>query len=158
MRLISLFSRFQRRNVTVTLLLSLTSIVLFVAIVAVRAGQHPQDQDRDDHEQSDDSAFHGIHKIKHIIIIMQENRSFDTYFGTYPGADGIPTKHGEFTVCVPDPAAGNCVVPFHNSQDSNGGGPHGAPSAVADIDGGKMDGFIDQAEKASKGCLDPNNP
>ena len=30
-----------------------------------------------------------IHKIKHIIMIMQENRSFDTYFGTYPGADGI---------------------------------------------------------------------
>ena len=32
----------------------------------------------------------GIHKIKHVIIIEQENRSFDSYFGTYPGADGIP--------------------------------------------------------------------
>ena len=32
----------------------------------------------------------GIHKIKHIIVIEQENRSFDSYFGTYPGADGIP--------------------------------------------------------------------
>ena len=31
-----------------------------------------------------------IHKIKHVVVIMQENRSFDTYFGTYPGADGIP--------------------------------------------------------------------
>jgi phospholipase C len=30
----------------------------------------------------------GIHKIRHVIIIMQENRSFDSYFGTYPGADG----------------------------------------------------------------------
>src|SRR5947208_9328988 len=29
-------------------------------------------------------------KIKHVIIIMQENRSFDEYFGTFPGADGIP--------------------------------------------------------------------
>src|SRR4029077_17351841 len=28
----------------------------------------------------------GIHKIKHVIVIMQENRSFDSYFGTYPGA------------------------------------------------------------------------
>ena len=27
----------------------------------------------------------GIHKIKHVIIIMQENRSFDSYFGTFPG-------------------------------------------------------------------------
>ena len=33
----------------------------------------------------------GIHKIKHVVIIMQENRSFDSYFGTYPGADGIPS-------------------------------------------------------------------
>ncbi len=32
----------------------------------------------------------GIHKIKHVIVIQQENRSFDSYFGTYPGADGIP--------------------------------------------------------------------
>ena len=32
----------------------------------------------------------GIHKIKHVVIVMQENRSFDSYFGTYPGADGIP--------------------------------------------------------------------
>ena len=31
----------------------------------------------------------GIHKIQHIVIITQENRSFDQYFGTYPGADGI---------------------------------------------------------------------
>jgi len=28
--------------------------------------------------------------IKHVIVIMQENRSFDTYFGTFPGADGLP--------------------------------------------------------------------
>ena len=34
----------------------------------------------------------GIHKIKHVIIVMQENRSFDSYFGTYPGADGIPMR------------------------------------------------------------------
>ena len=32
----------------------------------------------------------GIHKIRHIVIITQENRSFDSYFGTFPGADGFP--------------------------------------------------------------------
>src|SRR5204863_631952 len=36
----------------------------------------------------------GIHKIKHVVVIMQENRSFDTYFGTYPGANGIPMQNG----------------------------------------------------------------
>src|SRR5436305_14585750 len=33
-------------------------------------------------------AAGGIHKIQHVVVIMQENRSFDSYFGTYPGADG----------------------------------------------------------------------
>ncbi len=99
-----------------------------------------------------------IHKIKHIIVIMQENRSFDTYFGTFPGADGIPLKNGVPTVCVNDPLTGQCVRPFHDSQDLNHGGPHGAANAVADIDGGKMDGFIAQAEKGKGSCTDPDNP
>jgi hypothetical protein len=41
----------------------------------------------------------GIHKIKHVIVIEQENRSFDSYFGTYPGAIGIPMKHGVPAIC-----------------------------------------------------------
>ena len=38
---------------------------------------------------------------------MQENRSFDSYFGTYPGADGLPRRDGHFTVCSPDPRPGS---------------------------------------------------
>jgi phospholipase C len=104
------------------------------------------------------TAASGLSKIKHIVIIMQENRSFDSYFGTFPGADGIPMSNGVPTVCVPDPKAGTCVAPFHDSADLNQGGPHGAASAAADIDGGKMDGFIAQAEAAKSGCKDPNDP
>jgi phospholipase C len=88
----------------------------------------------------------GIHRIKHVVIIMQENRSFDSYFGTYPGADGIPPG-----VCVLDPMSGGCVAPFHDSADQNYGGPHGAAAASADIDGGHMDGFVAQAEQGA-GC------
>ena len=44
----------------------------------------------------------GIHKIRHFVVIMQENRSFDSYFGTFPGADGIPSRHGVPTVCSRD--------------------------------------------------------
>ncbi len=104
------------------------------------------------------SASDDIHKIAHVVVIMQENRSFDSYFGTYPGADGIPMADGQPTVCVPDPAANSCVKPFHNSADVNGGGPHGQANASADVNGGKMDGFVAQAEQARKGCTDPNNP
>ena len=104
------------------------------------------------------SAEIGIHKIKHIIVIMQENRSFDSYFGTFPGADGIPMQNGVPTVCVNDPSTGQCVKPYHNPNDLNGGGPHGAANARADINGGKMNGFIAQAEKGRKGCLNSTNP
>jgi phospholipase C len=103
----------------------------------------------------------GIHKIKHVIVIMQENRSFDHYFGTYPGADGIPRDpNGEFAVCVPDPAKDVCQRPYHDANDLNAGGPHGEANATADIARGKMDGFIAQAENARRqGCKqNPNDP
>ncbi|HLJ03301.1 MAG TPA: alkaline phosphatase family protein [Solirubrobacteraceae bacterium] len=98
----------------------------------------------------------GIHKIRHVIIIMQENRSFDSYFGTYPGADGIPMRNGVPTVCVPDPAAGRCVRPYHDSLNRNQGGPHGYVNAEADINRGAMNGYVAQAEHA--GTCAPNDP
>jgi phospholipase C len=89
----------------------------------------------------------GIHKIKHVIIVMQENRSFDSYFGTYPGADGIPMRHGKPAVCVPNPTGG-CVRPYHDVSDLNGGGPHAESNAVADVNRGRMNGFIRQRDVA----------
>ncbi len=44
------------------------------------------------------SAGEGLQKIKHIVFLIKENRSFDTYFGTFPGADGATlgrTSHGK---------------------------------------------------------------
>ena len=82
----------------------------------------------------------GIHLIRHVVVIMQENRSFDSYFGTYPGADGIP-KH----VCVPDPLTNHCVRPYHDTANRNFGGPHDHRDAVRDIAGGAMNGFVAQA-------------
>ena len=93
-----------------------------------------------------------IHLIKHVIVIMQENRSFDTYFGTYPGAVGIPMSGGTPSVCVPDPAAGGCVQPFHNTADKELGGPHGAASYTADVAHGALNGFVSQQERARPGC------
>jgi len=101
---------------------------------------------------SSDTLAQAQQKIKHIVIIMQENRSFDEYFGTYPGADGIPMQNGVPTVCSNDPKTSQCIKPYHNPNDVNSGGPHGASSATADIDGGKMDGFVGQFRDASKAC------
>jgi phospholipase C len=87
----------------------------------------------------------GIHLIQHVVVIMQENRSFDSYFGTYPGADGIPND-----VCVPDPAGVGCVRPYHDTADRNAGGPHDHDNAVRDIAGAAMNGFVGQAESGRR--------
>jgi phospholipase C len=97
-------------------------------------------------------------RIKHVIVIMQENRSFDSYFGTYPGADGLPMQNGTPTVCLPDAATGTCMRPYVDHADVNSGGPHGEANAAADINGGKMDGFVQEAQKAKGRCADPNDP
>ncbi|MFL5823378.1 MAG: alkaline phosphatase family protein [Solirubrobacteraceae bacterium] len=93
-------------------------------------------------------APRGIHKIRHVVIIMQENRSFDSYFGTYPGADGIPGLAGNpgKIPCVPDPQRGDCQKPYHNFHDVNDGGPHMAVDARLDINRGKMNGYIRAVE------------
>src|SRR5207248_1097878 len=102
----------------------------------------------------------GIHKIRHVVVIMQENRSFDTYFGTYPGADGIPMSNGVPTVCVPDPKTNACQRPYHDPANLNLGGSHQQDDAVDDVDGGAMDGFIARARAGqSAQCVaDPQNP
>ncbi len=71
---------------------------------------------------------------------MQENRSFDSYFGTYPGADGIPAG-----ITIPDPVTGAPVTPYHNTDYVDFNGPHDSADAQADINSGKMDGFLKQA-------------
>ena len=54
------------------------------------------------------------------------------------------------SACVPNPLTNQCIKPLHNPNDKNDGGPHGESNATADINGGKMDGFIQQEQKGSK--------
>ena len=91
------------------------------------------------------TALVGIHKIRHVIVIMQENRSFDEYFGTFPGADGIPAG-----VCLPDPRRGGCKKPYADHHDHNFNEPHGAGGFYADVNGGYMNGFVAESEKFCK--------
>lgn len=77
--------------------------------------------------------------IKHFVYIIQENITFDHYFGTYPGADGIP--NGAKFAYKPD--GPKEVAPFHLSatsipHDLN----HSWQAAHVAYDGGKMDGFL----------------
>jgi phospholipase C len=137
--------RTPRSKGTVGLIGGLTIAAMVTAIVAVNTG-NPF------HGTRADAADIGIQKIKHVIVIMQENRSFDSYFGTFPGADGIPMTNGVPTVCNPDPAKGTCVKPYVNHQDVTGGGPHGGGSHKTAVNGGLMNGFVTAVENAKAYC------
>ena len=93
-------------------------------------------------------------KLEHLIFIVQENRSFDHYFGTYPGANGIPTDaNGNFSVCVPDPWQGKpCVHPYVTHASQFDGGPHDEHAAMVDIDRGRMDGFARALDARGTKC------
>ncbi len=79
--------------------------------------------------------------IKHVIIVMQENRSFDNFFGTYPGAIGIPAG-----LCMPvDPndTSLGCIKPFLSTNPiTYPDMPHGYQSSIISYDQGRMDGFV----------------
>ena len=102
----------------------------------------------------DPGSIAGLHKLKHLIFIVQENRSFDHYFGTYPGADGIPTQ----APCLPSQwYPSQCFTPYPNHQDSNQGGPLLIAYQTQDIDGGKMDGFvIGREQQLGQKCVPPH--
>ena len=77
--------------------------------------------------------------IKHFVYIIQENISFDHYFGTFPGANGIP-KGARFAY---QPGQAPSVAPFHLTEthiphDLN----HSWQAVHVSENGGKMDGFL----------------
>jgi phospholipase C len=97
-------------------------------------------------------------KIKHVIIVIQENRSFDNFFATFPGADGTTTGKA---AAMPGSIANSCPVPirkpttipltevdlFGKGFPSSYGYPtnedlnHVHSGFQIDRDQGKMDGF-----------------
>lgn len=53
--------------------------------------------------------------IQHVIVIMQENHSFDNYFGTYPTADGTLLDATTIHLQPVDGLTSNVCVPYHTS-------------------------------------------
>jgi phospholipase C len=79
-------------------------------------------------QQSFALTANGGNPIQHVVIIVQENHTFDNYFGTFPGANGVKN----------DPPS---VHPFHLA------GPivdlcHSSACAHDAYNKGKMDNFL----------------
>ncbi|HLA92391.1 MAG TPA: alkaline phosphatase family protein [Actinomycetota bacterium] len=93
-------------------------------------------------------------RIEHLVFIVQENRSFDHYFGTFPGAEGIPMRDGRPTSCAQDPILDECVPPYHTREQLQEGGPHAQRHSQVDVNGGRMDGFIQAVVDSPIYCAD----
>ncbi|HEY1654231.1 MAG TPA: alkaline phosphatase family protein [Candidatus Tumulicola sp.] len=74
---------------------------------------------------------HSASPIQHVIVIMQENRSFDNFFYDFPGANGASSGMGHGVQYTLQP------LPLAWSPDQY----HSHWQFLEDFDGGKNDGF-----------------
>jgi phospholipase C len=82
-------------------------------------------------------------KLQHLVIEMQENRSYDSYFGQLHNL-GQPDASQEPTTGNPNPLHPTAapIVPFHNPNFCETDDlAHGWTAVHKQVDGGKMDGF-----------------
>ncbi len=85
-----------------------------------------------------------VSPITKVVIVLQENHTFDNYFGTYPSADGTAGQ----AICLPNtPGSAPCTAPFHLTSPVPAEMSHNWASAHADFHAGAMDGFV-YAEKS----------
>jgi phospholipase C len=92
--------------------------------------------------------------IEHVVFIVKENRTFNNYFATYPGAEGA--TEGGTIECTEDGCRDGPVVPLRPAEDT---APHDLTHCfrcgLVAINGGKMNGFnrmngvIPQSENAN---------
>lgn len=88
--------------------------------------------------------------IKHFVVLMQENHSFDNYFGTRPGVDGIPEG-----VCMPRKLGSmkDCVRPWHVGDAGIQDLDHTERAFREQYRDGKLDGFVAAQNRNGKGHL-----
>jgi phospholipase C len=79
-------------------------------------------------------------RIKHVVVIVQEGRTFDNYFGEYPGAEGI---HTGLEIPLDNRATSSAMLTPH-LLDSPRTSPldSGTAAAREAWDNGRMDGFV----------------
>jgi phospholipase C len=110
---------------------ALTSVAMCASLVlASCTSHHPQIAP----SPVDAKRFHTQTKIKHLIFVIKENRSFDNMFGTFPGADGatVGKLYGKTVPLEHSPAF---------TQRMEHDLPHDRIAALKDFNHGKMDGF-----------------
>jgi phospholipase C len=87
--------------------------------------------------------------IEHFIVVIQQNHTFDNYFGTYPGADGFPAD-----TCIPlnlsGPKKTSCVKPYHIGGKPSDDLDHSETMFLRQYNNGRMDGFVDALNRRNQ--------
>ena len=101
-----------------------------------------------------EQPLRSLSQIKHVLILMQENRSFDHYFGTLQGVRGfddpeaITLSTGRSVVYQPDPKnPDGYLLPFRNDTTTTSaakayGTSHSWQSQHLSWNNGKMDNWV----------------
>jgi len=83
------------------------------------------------HTSSDRQVRLARSRITHVVFVVKENRTYDTLFGRFPGADGATTG----VTCDGQ------VVPLAHAADDAPGPDHSFQGGLRAIDGGRMNCF-----------------
>jgi phospholipase C len=85
--------------------------------------------------------------IHHVFVIYQENRSFDSYFGTFPGADNLATAEARQHGFRQYDALGHTwITPFLLKASDTPDADHSRPALLYKSDHGHMDKYIEWEE------------
>lgn len=113
---------------------------LWPSDAAVDVATRPGAGDGGGNDDGVGAVVEGENPIEHVIFIVKENRTFDHYFGRYPGANGA-TEGGTLECtdlgCEDGPVVPLKPAPYIQPHDIT----HGFSSGLYSINGGKMNGF-----------------
>jgi phospholipase C len=158
-----------------------SALALMIGGAVAVADDHDRDHDRDDVKTVSPNKIKTATKIKHLVVIFNENRSFDHYFGTYPNALNPPGEpafvaapgtpipnnyisHPELLTNNPNlnPANGaGATNPFRldRSQSNTASQSHNYTNEQLAFDNGKADLFpLDVGVAKTSGLTNLNAP
>jgi phospholipase C len=125
--------------------LGVLGVALPILILALSAGRPENVRASNEPRETPHSVLQATDPntpIEHVVILMQENHTFDNYFGTYPGADGLP-ENTCLQLDLTGETSTECVKPFKIGNRAITDLDHSSTAFKAQYNDGKMDGFVD---------------
>lgn len=124
------------------------ALCCLVLLLCIATGASPQSVAQSGTAAADTQFLSNLRAhVKHVFVIYQENRSFDSYFGTYPGAENLASpdaqSHGFRQY---DPLGNQWVTPFRITDSDTADADHSRTGLITKADGGRMDLFVSTEE------------